>query len=320
VRLCRRRFWKGEYGPDKIAAYQTLHECLVTVCQLAAPVAPFYMDRLYQDLTLESDSVHLSDFPQYTEAYIQPELEEQINTARTLTSLALSLRKKEQIKVRQPLQKIMIPVKNSEERRRIENISQQLKGEINIKEIVLLDDANSLLVKEIKPNFKTLGPRFGKDLKAVTQAIQNLTPEQIQQLEEEKSIALQIDGKTIPLDLTDVAVNFKDIEGWQVAQGNGLTVALDMKLTPELIKEGLARELVNRIQNYRKDSGFEVTDKIEIFLEEDAQLQAAVTENKSYILSETLATALSFKVEVEQGTPLEFDTIKTTIRIKKVKS
>ena len=320
VRLCRRRFWKGEYGPDKIAAYQTLHECLVTVCQLAAPVAPFYMDRLYQDLTLETDSVHLSDFPQYTEAYIQPELEEQINTARTLTSLALSLRKKEQIKVRQPLQKIMIPVKNSEERRRIENISQQLKGEINIKEIVLLDDANSLLVKEIKPNFKTLGPRFGKDLKAVTQAIQNLNPEQIQQLEEQKSIALQIDGKTIPLDLTDVAVNFKDIEGWQVAQGNGLTVALDMKLTPELIKEGLARELVNRIQNYRKDSGFEVTDKIEIFLEEDAQLQAAVTENKSYILSETLATALSFKVEVEQGTPLEFDTIKTTIRIKKVKS
>ncbi len=320
VRLCRRRFWKGDYGQDKIAAYQTLHECLVIVCQLAAPIAPFYMDRLYQDLTLDTDSLHLSDFPQFKEEFVQTELEEQINTARTLTSLALSLRKKEQIKVRQPLQKLIVPVKNSVERKRIENISQQLKGEINIKEVELLDDENSLLVKEIKPNFKTLGPRFGKDLKSVTQAIQNLGPEQIQQLEDEKSIVLQINGGSVQLEITDVEVYFKDIEGWQVAQSNGLTVALDMKLTPELVKEGLARELVNRIQNHRKDSGFEVTDQIEIYLEEEAQLQAAVAENKSYILSETLATALTFKATVEQGIPLEFDTIKTTIQIKKLKS
>ena len=320
VRLCRRRFWKGDYGQDKIAAYQTLHECLVTVCQLAAPVAPFYMDRLYQDLTLNTVSLHLSDFPQFKEEFVQSELEERINTARTLTSLALSLRKKEQIKVRQPLQKMIVPVKNSAERKRIENISQQLKGEINIKEVELLDDENSLLVKEIKPNFKTLGPRFGKDLKFVTQAIQNLSPEQIQQLEDEKSIVLHFNGKSVQLEFADVEVYFKDIEGWQVAQSNGLTVALDMKLTPELVKEGLARELVNRIQNHRKDSGFEVTDKIEIYLKEDTQLQAAVAENKSYILSETLANALTFKATVEQGIPLEFDTIKTTIQIKKLKS
>ena len=320
VRLCRRRFWKGDYGEDKIAAYQTLHECLVTVCQLAAPVAPFYMDHLYQDLKLNTVSVHLSDFPQFKEEFVQSELEEQINTARTLTSLALSLRKKEQIKVRQPLQKMIVPVKNSAERKRIKNISQQLKGEINIKEVELLDDENSLLVKEIKPNFKTLGPRFGKDLRSITQAIQNLSPKQIQQLEDEKSIVLRINGKSIQLEFTDIEVYFKDIEGWQVAQSNGLTVALDMKLTPELVKEGLARELVNRIQNHRKDSGFEVTDKIEIYLKEEAQLQAVVAENKSYILSETLATALTFKATVEQGIPLEFDTIKTTIQIKKLKS
>ncbi|MDA7797475.1 isoleucine--tRNA ligase [Flavobacteriaceae bacterium] len=320
VRLCRRRFWKGDYGQDKIAAYQTLHECLVTVCKLAAPVAPFYMDHLYQDLTMQSESIHLTDFPQAKKELIQPELEQQINTARTLTSLALSLRKKEQIKVRQPLHKMIVPVKNNTERKRIENISLQLKGEINIKEVELLDDANSLLVKEIKPNFKTLGPRFGKNLKAVTQAIKELSPAQIQQLEDDKNIPLDINGEIVQLEDTDVEVFFKDIEGWQVAQSDGLTVALDMTLTPALVKEGLARELVNRIQNHRKDSGLEVTDKIEIYLQQDAELEAAVSENKSYILSETLATALTFKVAIEQGIPLEFDTIKTTIQIKKLKS
>ena len=320
IRLSRRRFWKGDYGQDKIAAFQTLHESLIIVSKLAAPVAPFYMDFLYQDLTLKSESIHLTDFPIAKKELIQPELEQQINTARSLTSLALSLRKKQQIKVRQPLFKMIVPVKNTAERNRIENISQQLKGEINIKEVELLDDANSLLVKEIKPNFKILGPRFGKDLKSVTQAIEELSPEQIQQLEDDKSIPLEINRKTIILQDTDVEVFFKDIEGWQVAQSDGLTVALDMTLTPELIKEGLARELINRIQNHRKDNGLEVTDKIEIYLKEDDRLEAAVSENKSYILSETLATALTFKATVEHGVPLEFDTIKTIIQIKKLKS
>ena len=278
------------------------------------------MDHLYQDLTLKSKSIHLTDFPLVKKELIQPELEQQINTARTLTSLALSLRKKEQIKVRQPLLKMIVPVKNLTERKRIENITQQLKVEINIKEVELLDDANSLLVKEIKPNFKTLGPRYGKDLKEVTQAIKKLSTEQIQQLEKHKNLKLDIDGKTIKLVDTDVEVFFKDIEGWQVAQSEGLTVALDMTLTPELIKEGLARELVNRIQNHRKDSGLEVTDKIEIYLKKNAVLEAAVSDNKSYILSETLASALTFKAIIEKGIPLEFETIKTTIQIKKLKS
>jgi isoleucyl-tRNA synthetase len=320
VRLCRRRFWKGNYGQDKISAYQTLHECLITVCKLAAPVAPFYMDHLYQDLTLNTESVHLTDFPKIKKELIQTELEQQINTARAITSLALSLRKKEQIKVRQPLHKILVPVKNNAERKRIEKISLQLKREINIKEVELLDEANDLLVKEIKPNFKALGPRFGKDIKSVTQAIKELSTEQIQQLEYDKDIAIDINGKKIQIKETDVEVLFKDIEGWQVAQSDGLTVALDTTLTPELIKEGLARELVNRIQNHRKESGLEVTDKIEVFLKENAELEATVSENKSYILSETLATSLIFKANVEQGSPLEFDTIKSIIQIKKLKS
>ena len=320
VRLCRRRFWKGDYGQDKISAYQTLHECLITVCKLAAPVAPFYMDHLYQDLNLNTESVHLTDFPKIKKELIQTELEQQINTARAITSLALSLRKKEQIKVRQPLYKILVPVKNNAERKRIEKISLQLKREINIKEVELLDEANDLLVKEIKPNFKALGPRFGKDIKSVTQAIKELSTEQIQQLEYDKNIAVDVNGKKIQIKETDVEVLFKDIEGWQVAQSDGLTVALDMTLTPKLMKEGLARELVNRIQNHRKESGLEVTDKIEVFLKKNAELEAAVSENKSYILSETLATSLIFKANVEQGSPLEFDTIKSIIQIKKLKS
>ena len=320
VRLCRRRFWKGDYGQNKISAYQTLHECLITVCKLAAPVAPFYMDHLYQDLTTNKESVHLTDFPNIKKELIQSELEQQINTARAITSLALSLRKKEQIKVRQPLHKILVPVKNDAERKRIEKISLQLKREINIKEVELLDEANSLLVKEIKPNFKALGPRFGKDIKSIAQAIRKLSTEQIQHLEKDKNITLDINGKKIQIEETDVEILFKDIGGLQVAQSDGLTVALDMTLTPELIKEGLARELVNRIQNHRKDSGLEVTDKIEVFLQENAKLEAAVSENKSYILSETLATSLIFKANVEQGFPLEFDTIKSIIQIKKLKS
>ena len=321
VRLCRRRFWKGEYGPDKIAAYQTLHHCLITVAQLGAAVAPFFMDRLYQDLEQNSSrSVHLTDFPKAEAAWINPELEAQVNTARTLTSLALSLRKKEQLKVRQPLQKMMIPVKNTSEKERMERIIAQLKSEINLKEIELLDDASALLVKEVRPNFKTLGPRFGKDLKSVVQVISQLETEQINLFEEKGQLEVQLNEKNIILESSDVEILFKDIEGWQVAQGAGMTVALDITLSPELKKEGIARELVNRIQNHRKDSGLEVTDRIEIFLKKEDELEAAVSENKKYILSETLANHLHFDSEIVEGTPLEFDNLKTEIRIKKIYS
>ena len=318
VRLCRRRFWKGEYGLDKIAAYQTLHECLVTVSKLAAPVAPFYMDRLYQDLTQENVSIHLTDFPEANKDLINADLEHQINTARTLTSLALSLRKKEQVRVRQPLQKIIIPVKDQAERNRIEQITEQLKGEINIKTVELLDDANSLLVKEIKPNFKTLGPRFGKEVKAVVELIKSLNEEQINQLEGKGTLEVQLNEKNLILERSDIEVSFKDIEGWQVAQGGGMTVALDMTLTPELVQEGIARELVNRIQNLRKDSGLEVTDKIAVFLKNEPQLDAAVSENKNYILSEILAENLTFEPNLTNGLSLEFENIKTIIRIQKL--
>ncbi|MDA9365938.1 isoleucine--tRNA ligase [Flavobacteriaceae bacterium] len=317
VRLCRRRFWKGEYGPDKIAAYQTLYDCLLTVSKLAAPIAPFYMDRIFQDLTQQATSIHLTDFPTANLGLINSDLEHQINTARTLTSLALSLRKKEQVRVRQPLQKMIIPVKNKTERNRIERITEQLKGEINIKSVELLDDANSLLVKEIKPYFKALGPRFGKDVKAVVELIKNLTEEQINLLEGKGTLEVQLNEKNLTLERSDVEVSFKDIEGWQVAQGGGMTVALDMTLTPDLIQEGIARELVNRIQNFRKDSGLEVTDKIAISLKSEPQLEAAVLKNKNYILSETLANNLMFEPNLTDGLALEFENIKTIIRINK---
>jgi isoleucyl-tRNA synthetase len=317
VRLCRRRFWKGEYGPDKIAAYQTLYDCLLTVSKLSAPIAPFYMDRIFQDLTQQATSIHLTDFPTANLGLINSDLEHQINTARTLTSLALSLRKKEQVRVRQPLQKMIIPVKNKTERNRIERITEQLKGEINIKSVELLDDANSLLVKEIKPNFKALGPRFGKDVKAVVELIKNLTEEQINLLEGKGTLEVQLNEKNLTLERSDVEVSFKDIEGWQVAQGGGMTVALDMTLTPDLIQEGIARELVNRIQNFRKDSGLEVTDKIAISLKSEPQLKAAVLKNKNYILSETLANNLTFEPNLTDGLALEFENIKTIILINK---
>jgi isoleucyl-tRNA synthetase len=319
VRLCRRRFWKGEYGQDKIAAYQTLYECLKTISQLSAPISPFYMDRLYQDLTNEPQkSIHLTDFPRANPSFINTELEDQINTARNLTSLALSLRKKEQIKVRQPLQKIIIPVKNQKERSKIEKIVNQLKMEINIKEVELLNDANALLVKDIRPNFKTLGPRYGSELKDIVKLISQLSPKQINEIEENKQLKVKFNEKNIILESSDVEVFFKDIEGWQVAQGAGMTVALDMSLSPELKKEGIARELVNRVQNHRKDSGLEVTDKIDIFIKNEPKLEAAVLENKTYIISETLAENLYFRPKIEEGNILEFEDIKTEICIKKI--
>jgi isoleucyl-tRNA synthetase len=221
--------------------------------------------------------------------------------------------------VRQPLQKMIIPVKNTTERKQIEGITEQLKGEINIKIIEFLDDANSLLVKEVKPNFKALGPRFGKDVKAIVDIIQGLSNEQITQLEENDMLKVELNKKNIILKRSDVEVYFKDIEGWQVAQGNGMTVALDMTLTPELIREGIARELINRIQNFRKDSGLEVTDKIDVFLKKEPKLEAAILENKSYILSETLTENLTFESSLEGGLVLEFEDINTSITIKKNK-
>ncbi len=320
VRLCRRRFWKGDYAQDKIAAYQTLYTCLLTISKLGAPIAPFYMDKLYRDLTLATqtekfDSVHLAEFPKSVENFVNKSLESKMQKAQTISSLVLSLRKKEMIKVRQPLQKVMIPVLDEIQRAEIEAISELIKAEVNVKEIQLLDDASGVLVKQIKPNFKALGPRFGKDMGLISKRIQIFSQAEIKQLESDGTINVDIDGKSITLTLEDVEISSQDIEGWLVANSNGITVALDIIISPELRKEGIARELVNRIQNIRKDSGFEVTDKIKVALQKNAILEEAIHSNKEYIKSETLTEELVFEENISNGIEIEFDEIKTKITI-----
>jgi isoleucyl-tRNA synthetase len=322
VRLCRRRFWKGEYAQDKIAAYQTLYTCLLTISKLGAPIAPFFMDKLYRDLTVatqteEFESVHLAQFPISVENYVNKMLESKMQKAQTISSLVLSLRKKEMIKVRQPLQKVMIPVLDEDQRAQIEAVSDLIKAEVNVKEIVLLDDASGVLVKQIKPNFKALGPRFGKDMGLISKEIQGFSAEQINQLDKEGNLEIVIAGNTVNLSIEDVEITSQDIEGWLVANANGITVALDITISEELKQEGIARELVNRIQNIRKDSGFEVTDKIKVQLQRDGLLEEAILKNEDYIKSETLTSELVFMDEVNNGTEIEFDDIKTMILISK---
>ena len=323
VRLSRRRFWKGEYQQDKIAAYQTLFECLLSISKLMAPVAPFYADQLYRDLCNATqveafESVHLAQFPVAVSENRKPALEDRMSKARTIASLALSLRKKEQIKVRQPLQKIMIPVRNAAEREAIELVADLIQSEINVKSIELLDDASDILVKEIKPNFKTLGPRFGKNMKAAVGVINNLNDEQIKSLEAGETLAVQINGEEANIQPNDVLIQSKDIEGWLVANGNGLTVALDIQLDDDLINEGIAREMVNRIQNLRKDAGFEVTDKIVLYLKEDVALVKVFEKHQAYIQQETLAKEIVLKKNLVDGENVEFDQIKTIINLEKV--
>ena len=265
---------KGNTEQDKISAYQTLYTCLLTVAKLGAPIAPFFMDKLYRDLTQATnsenfESVHLAKFPEYVEKFVDKSLESKMQKAQTISSLVLSLRKKEMIKVRQPLQKVMIPVLDDNQKVEIEAVSDLIKAEVNVKEILLLDDASGVLVKQIKPNFKTLGPRFGKDMGLIAKEIQSFTAEQINEIDAKGNLMIEIAGKSINLSLEDVEITSQDIPGWLVANANGITVALDITITDELRKEGIARELVNRIQNIRKDSGLEVTDKIKVELQKN---------------------------------------------------
>ncbi|MGB8705947.1 MAG: isoleucine--tRNA ligase, partial [Gillisia sp.] len=274
VRLSRRRFWKGDYEQDKISAYQTLYTCLITVSKLSAPVAPFFMDRLYRDLNEVTQkegyqSVHLAEFPKFDKAFVDKELEHKMEKAQTISSLVLSLRKKEMIKVRQPLQRVMIPVLDEQQKSEIEAVEDLIKSEVNVKQIELIDDASGILVKQAKPNFKVLGPRFGKDVKAVVDRINNFTSEEISTLEKDGKISVAVNEKMINLGAEEVVITSQDIEGWLVASSGNITVALDVNITEELKKEGIARELINRIQNLRKDSGFEVTDKIDVTLQKD---------------------------------------------------
>ena len=322
VRLSRRRFWKGDYQQDKISAYQTLYTCLLTVAKLAAPVAPFFMDRLYKDLTNTThtenfDSVHLADFPVYDATIVNKELESKMAKAQTISSLVLSIRQKEKIKVRQPLQKIMIPVLDEKQREEILAVSDLIKSEVNVKEIELLDDASGILVKQIKPNFKVLGPKFGKDMKLVANAVANFNQEDIQKIEQQGEISIEIENKSSILQLQDVEISSQDIEGWLVATSGSITVALDITINENLRKEGIARELVNRIQNLRKESGFEVTDKIEIKILKDGLVEDAVESNLSYIKTETLTAELNFEEKLEIGTVIAFDEVNTKLFIQK---
>jgi isoleucyl-tRNA synthetase len=322
VRLSRRRFWKGDYQADKISAYQTLYTCMETIAKLGAPIAPFFMDRLYLDLNSVTkketfESVHLAEFPKVDTNAIDKVLERKMENAQTIASLVLSLRAKEKIKVRQPLQKIMIPVDSPQQKEEIEAVSDLIKHEVNIKEIELLEDASDLLVKQIKPNFKTLGPKFGKDMKLIANKVRAFNADDIKNIEQKGSIDIEINEKTITLGSEDVEIISQDIEGWLVANEGTLTVALDVTISEELRKEGIARELVNRIQNLRKDSGFEVTDRIDVQILNEPRVAAAVALNEAYIKSETLTEDLKIMDTLSDGIEIVFDEIRTKLFIKK---
>ena len=312
VRLSRRRFWKGEYNTDKIAAFQTLLECLKTVSILSSPISPFFMDNLFQDLTMNNESVHLTDFPNYSESLINKELQTKIRKSQEICSLALSLRKKEKIKVRQPLNKIIIPYRNDLEKESLTDISEFIKSEINVKNVELVGDSSKILVKKAKPNFKLLGPKFGKDLKIVSSIINNLKSAEIEKIENEKALVLE---NNIEILLEDIEIYFEDIEGWQVVSENGTTIALDTNINEELKNEGIAREIVNRIQNFRKDSGFNVSDKIIIEIENNNLIEKAIFENIDYIKNETLAVDLNFKQTLINAQEFEFDNLNIKIKI-----
>ena len=296
VRLSRRRFWKDKYTMEKVAAYQTLYDCLVNIAIISSPIAPFYMDQLFQDINGYSKqrfkSVHLSNFPCVKDKYIDYDLERRIRLAQKITSIALSLRKKESIRVRQPLQKIIIAVLNNKTKQDIENISEILKHELNIKDIELIDETSTFLRKKIKPNFKTLGPKYGKKMNFISKIIADFNFEDIQKLEKDGFYKI---SPEIKLNINDFEITTDDIQGYSVSSYENITVALDIKITEELKNEGLAREFINRIQNLRKESGLEVTDKITINVEENRLLTKAIKNNFSYICEETLALNVDFK-------------------------
>ena len=324
VRLSRRRFWKGEYNDDKISAYQTLYECLSSISKLISPIAPFYSEYIYQCLNTVTkkeyyESVHLSEFPISDEDFINPELENKINKVRNICSLALSIRKKEKLKVRQPLSKIIIPVKDKNEKNEIENAKDQILSEINVKSIEFLNSKDSLLIKELIPNFKILGPRYGSIINDVANIIKGFSQKEIEDLESNGKANFRIKETDVSIDLGDVEINYKDIEGLSVASGDGTTIALDLKLDQNLLNEGIARELVNRIQNIRKSKDLEVTDKIEINIKKSEKLANAIKSNLDYIKGETLANKLYFSENFnDEGETLEFDDIKTVITINKI--
>ena len=321
VRLCRRRFWKGDMTTDKVSAYQTLYTCLETLARLMSPIAPFFSERMFQDLNsvthrIDAESIHHAAFPEVHEEAIDKNLEERMQLAQRICSMGLSLRKKSNLRVRQPLAKIMLPIQSDEFRQQVERVQHLICSELNIKEIEFLAPDNNILVKRIKPNFKTLGPRYGKIMKAISNEIQAFSQQQINNLEAAGKCSLTVEGQPVEILLSDVEIATQDIPGWVVANDGNLTVALDITVSPELKAEGIARELVNRIQNIRKE-GFDVTDRITIELQ-SGEWDDAVKRHIDYICSETLCTSLQFLPTVENGTTIEIlEGVSTSISIRK---
>jgi isoleucyl-tRNA synthetase len=325
VRLCRRRFWKGEYTEDKIAAFQTLYTCLETVCILAAPIAPFFADKLFRDLNgvtkrHAATSVHLADFPAVNENQIDIYLEEKMMLAQKISSMVLSIRKNKNLRVRQPLQRIMLPVLNEKFREQVTAVSELILSEVNVKELSFLEEDSDLLVKTCKPNFKSLGEKYKLLMKPLTNSIKALDKNQIRTLESENSLSLTVEGQEVILTLNDVEIIPQDIPGWLVANEGGITVALDITLNKALIDEGIAREMVNRIQTLRKDTGLDLTDKIDIKIKCHDKINDAIKNNLVYICSETLANSLEL-VDSVKDSPVEVDVteeIKTYLSITKI--
>jgi isoleucyl-tRNA synthetase len=322
VRLNRKRFWGGEFTQDKLSAYQTLYTCLEKVALLMAPIAPFYADMLYNDLVSVTGrdnvvSIHLAKFPEVNEAIIDKELEARMEMAQDVTSMVLALRRKVNIKVRQPLHCIMVPVMDEAQKAHIEAVKSLIMSEVNVKEIKFVDGAAGVLVKRVKCDFKKLGPKFGKQMKSVAAAVSEMSQEAIIELEKSGRYALQIDGNEAVIEVSDVEIISEDIPGWLVANEGNLTVALDVTVTEELRREGIARELVNRIQNIRKSSGFEITDKIQVTLSKNANTDEAVQQYNEYICNQVLATSLQLADTVEDGTELNFDDFNLYVKVVK---
>jgi isoleucyl-tRNA synthetase len=320
VRLNRKRYWGGEQSKDKLAAYQTLYICIETISKLAAPIAPFYMDQIFRDLNGVTGkdgehSVHLSQFPAYDQSLIDKELEERMDIAQKISSMILGLRRKVNIKVRQPLAKIMVPVSDQAFKARFESVKGLILGEVNVKDVEYIDDTASILIKKIKPNFKTLGPKYGKQMKEIATAVLAMTQPEIVLFESTGSRSFTLNGTPIDLTPEDVEIISEDIPGWQVANDGKLTVALDITVTDDLRYEGVAREFVNRIQNIRKESGFDVTDKITVLIEDHELIREAIKRHSAYIASQTLATSVEVASAIKGDEVREIEIEEVVIRI-----
>jgi isoleucyl-tRNA synthetase len=319
VRLNRKRFWGGEMTQDKLAAYQTLHQCLTTVALLMAPVAPFYSDRLYRDLTHSENSVHLAAFPKCDEAVIDKQLEQRMQAAQDITSMVLSLRRKQNLKVRQPLQAIMVPVLDDSQRESIEAVADLIRNEVNVKDIKLVGNDAGILVKRVKPDFKKLGPKYGKIMKALAAKITGLSQPEIAQFEKDGKLDIDVDGQLATVELGDVEIISEDIPGWLVANDGNLTVALDITVNEELRLEGIARELVNRIQNVRKSKDFDITDKINITIAPDERTDAAIKAYGDYIAHQVLANSITVApVDAAKAVELDMDGWTLPVSVEKV--